>query len=320
MHVVGSFIKQIIIFIVISFLLISITLIPIGTEEIIKDYKLTFEYNWSLYWNEVKDTSLNLLAGHGLGTTSIGISVFEHIQQYVGRSLLLITLGYLLSLVFGFIKGLLDFKFSRMSQSLMGRVSNILFTSLPDFFVFILLQYSFLLLARAGFPRLDLYGFENWYNIFLPLIALLIFPVFYLSKIVLTELKLAEKNDYVLTAKSKGLHSYWVLNRHIIKNCIQTFMAHGQTVFLFFLSSLPIIELLSAYNGAGYQLMTAIMNKELHLVIGYFLTFLLIMYVAVWFNKIILMIWKKERHSRLLTNRLPETKSNLVQHSKGVSR
>ncbi|WP_246938595.1 ABC transporter permease subunit [Bacillus pinisoli] len=319
MNVVISLVKQIVMFIVIAFLLISITLIPTGTEEVLEDYQLTFDYKWTIYWNEVKDTCLNLLSGNGLGTTKIGITVSEHIQRYVGRSLLLIILGYVLSLLFGFIKGLLDYKFSRMSQTLIGRVSNILFTSLPDFFIFILLQYSFLLLARSGFIRLDLYGHENWFNIFLPLFALLIFPVFYLSKIVYTELKQAEKNDYVLTAKSKGLHPYWVLNRHIIKNCIQTFMAHGQTVFLFFLSSLPIIELLSAYNGAGYQLMNAILNREFNLTIGYLLVFLLIMYVAVWFNKIILFIWKIERHSTWLTNRSRDQESRVVQKPRGAS-
>ncbi|MBM7659745.1 oligopeptide transport system permease protein [Bacillus mesophilus] len=319
MNVISGLIKQLIIFLIIALLLISITLIPFGTEEVVSDYKLTYEYNWVLYWEQIKVTTLNLLTGNGLGITSIGITVSEHIQQYINRSLLLIILGYLLSLLFGFIKGLLDYKFAKTTQSLFGRITNILFTSLPDFFVFILLQYSFLLLARAGFPRLDLYGFEHWYNIILPLIALLIFPVFYLSKIVFTELKIAEKNDYILTAKSKGLHSYWILNRHIVKNCIQTFMAHGQTVFLFFLSSLPIIELLSAYNGAGYQLMTAILNKELNLALGYLLVFLLIMYVAVTFNKIILYIWTKERHSLFLTNRPQETKSNVTRNTKGVS-
>jgi oligopeptide transport system permease protein len=295
-NIIYSLFKTLFIYASIALIILLIVLIPVGTETKVENYDQVYHYNWSVYWVEAKETINQLLRGNGLGITKFGVSVFQHTHTYVIRSLWIILPGFILSVLLGLLKGLIDYRIERVSSSVFGRLWNTLFTSLPDFFIFILIQYSFMILARKGFPSLDLYGYEHWYNTILPILSLVTFPVFYLSKIVQVDLKNEENQEYILTAKAKGVSSFWIVLQHMLKNCLQTIMSHFQTLFIFILSSLPIIELLSAYNGAGYQLLMGIQSGEYKLVIGYLYIFLFIMIIAIWFSKLVLYFSKKNFH------------------------
>lgn len=270
MKLLQNLIRNIVIFSSVAILLIVLVLTPTGLEVYIVDYKMEWSFNWKVYFNNIKSTIYQLIFERTLGgDPNTGILVLDHVKRYSLRSLKIIIPTFIICLIIGMLKGLINYYFEKRFLTIGNRILNIFFISIPDFFILIVLQYLIFSITNSGLIKIDLYGHENWYNVILPMIALSIYPIFYLSKIVYTCIKDEEDNHYVRTAAAKGTRRLWIVHRHILMNCLFIITSNFQKVFIIILSSLPIIELLSAYNGAGYQLMIALKDNNMKLTIGY---------------------------------------------------
>src|SRR5699024_8219211 len=111
-------------------------------------------------------------------------------------------------------------------------------------------------------------------------ISLTLFPLFHMVKVTMVALENEVGEEYVRTALSKGMKGNRVLI-HMLGNGFPTIVNQSQTVMLYIISSLPIIEKLSNYKGAGYQFLDSVFAYDHVRALLFFLPFLIIMYIIV---------------------------------------
>ncbi|MFE8702260.1 ABC transporter permease subunit [Cytobacillus sp. FJAT-54145] len=213
--------------------------------------------------------------------------VWEHVESYFLRSLKLVIPAFLISMVGGVILGIFSFIYREKRIGRVWKVKEMLFGTIPDFFLFIAIQFGLILLMRMGFPKLDLYGHENWFNVVFPLTILTIAPTLYISNITFHSLLEDVKKDFVRTAAGKGTSDTKIIFTHLLWNSWGTVLSYSQTVMLFILTSLPVIEKLGFYKGAGNELIMSIKAGDTNLVIGFLLPFLLLMLTSIWLTDIV---------------------------------
>lgn len=282
-------VKSLLVFMLIVIGFILLLLLPRDLEVIhhgglvfTSQYPFTFE----LFKENIQAFIQYFQTEKGFGINRYGVPIIEEVQKYIKRDLYLIIPAFMLSIIFGTLLGIVQFYFR---EKFIGRVQAIfswIFSSVPDFFFFIAIQYLLIKLFHLGFPQFSLYGNDHWYNFFVPMIALTIFPLLYMVKFTAASLENEVGQDYLRTARAKGLRPTSVL-KHMLWNCLYSIFNQTQFIMLYILSSLPIIEKLSSYQGAGYHLLGSIQAHEDERALAFMLPFLILMFVTILFSKLV---------------------------------
>jgi oligopeptide transport system permease protein len=285
--------------------LICIILIPRDVEyrsgslgNVTQDY----DFSWSEYKESITSYATGVWENKSLGQSRFKISVEEEIGRYLPRSMKLIFLAFIISIPLGILKGIYDLKRTHTRKNLLGNGTTWLFQSLPDFFVVMVVQFLLLsLLFKTGI-HISVYGHEQWYNFIVPSIILSIYPLFYIARITSAALAGEETQQYIQTARAKGLSSTIVLYKHMLSNCWGVILSHISSIMIFVLSNLLIIEYLMFYKGAAYRLFEAMGHHETHkgnffrsgmqvvyeieVVIGLLITFMLFILIAQFISQV----------------------------------
>ncbi|WP_449621240.1 ABC transporter permease subunit [Robertmurraya sp. Marseille-Q9965] len=216
----------------------------------------------------------------GFGENRYGTAVIEELQVFIKRDLIIVIPAFVLSIVLGTFLGVIQFQFREGPLGKIQAFFSWIFSSVPDFFFYIAVQYLLIKLFYLGLPQFSLYGNDHWYSFILPMIAVMLYPMLHMSKFTLTSLENEVGQDYLRTAHAKGLQTLSVL-KHMIWNCLSSLLNQTQFVMLYILTSLLIIEKLSSYFGAGYHLYGSIINNEDQRTLAFILPYLLLMFMTV---------------------------------------
>ncbi len=183
-----------------------------------------------------------------------------------GSSILAIIIGILLGIVVSTRRGSAFDNF--------WVTSSLVTFSLPTFFMGIILIFIFGVGLHwfpsggsynlVGLNALQIiYAIPNLlYTLFLPTLTLTLFT--YGGFLLLTRATMMEVlgEDYIVTARAKGLSRRVVLLRHAFKNASLPLITASALNFAFILSGAVITETVFNYNGLGYWLFNAITNKD----------------------------------------------------------
>ncbi|MDZ5471278.1 ABC transporter permease subunit [Bacillus sp. 31A1R] len=255
-------------------LLIFVGVIPKGIGPAPQPFDL--EYNIE----STKDIITNIVTGEGLGKTERNTYYVDEATTLFFRSLKIFIPAFFVSLGVGVLLGLIHFQFrnSFIGRSIYG--IHLTFSSLPDFFAFILIQYGGLLIYSHGILNLDLFGHEHWYNSFLPVMSLSLYPIFYIYRITFSTLEDESKKDYISTVRAKGKSDTYILYTHMLWNTWARVITNIRTITLYILTSLPIIELLAFYQGMGYRILKAAQEGQVYMFVALLYPFFLVMFLA----------------------------------------
>ncbi|WLR54878.1 ABC transporter permease subunit [Mesobacillus subterraneus] len=197
----------------------------------------------------------------GLGEFVPGQSYADRMADKAWKSLLLIVPTLILAYVLGVLKGIFDFQMQRKKLNFLGNGTTWLFISMPDLFFIIVTQIGLMYLYEKGlFFHVTLYGSEKLETYVVGILFLLIYPVFYLANITNVSLQEQQGNDYIRTAQSKGTSGMKILFLHILKNSFPRILAHSNTITLYVLSNLFIVEKLMNFQGAADGLYDAVLR------------------------------------------------------------
>lgn len=278
-----SILKSISVFVLIFIGFILILLLPREKEVTVfssfhveADYPFSFE----LYLERIENFTSHILTEKGFGESRTGLPVSEEAGIFVARSLKIVLPVFMASMVLGTLMGAVQFYRRAKFTGKLGSFISWMFSSIPDFFLFIAIQYLFILMMQSGMPHFKLYGHENWYSFLLPLISLSVFPFLHMSRFTAAALENEMGEEYVRTAYAKGLGDFRALI-HMLWNCLSPIMNQAQLVMLYILSSLPIIEKLAGYNGAGKELLFSISSNDELKALSLMLPLLLIMFITI---------------------------------------
>ena len=90
------------------------------------------------------------------------------------------------------------------------------------------------------------------------------------SRIMRFEMLDVLNQDYVRTAKSKGLSQYAVITRHVLRNAMMPFVTGLSGIFLLILAGSILFEIVFSWPGMGRLAITAINSRDYPVIMAFF--------------------------------------------------
>jgi peptide/nickel transport system permease protein len=143
------------------------------------------------------------------------------------------------------------------------RVLTVLASSVPSFCSSILLIYLFAVKVRL-FP---VYGI-GLPNAVLPVTALSLFQVAILLRLFRSELADVLGQDYLRTARAKGVSQAVILSRHAFKNAAIPVVAMTGLLLNSLVLGAVVVEPIFAWPGVGWLLFQSVIGRDYPVVVG----------------------------------------------------
>jgi peptide/nickel transport system permease protein len=139
-----------------------------------------------------------------------------------------------------------------------GMTFAVLGQSLPNFWLGIML----ILLFGVTIRWLPTSGFEGWRYLILPSVTLAAYPTAFVARLTRAGLLEVLSQDYIRTARSKGLPGTKTVLRHALKNAIIPVLTVIGLQIGTLLSGAVITESVFAWPGIGKLIVDAIFSRD----------------------------------------------------------
>jgi ABC-type dipeptide/oligopeptide/nickel transport system permease component len=194
-------------------------------------------------------------------------SVNDIVKEHFPKSLELGLYAMVFAIVFGIPLGIVSalrantfFDYTAMF------ISNVGF-AVPSFLIATLLIYFFALKWGAFFD-LPTSGWTGWQSKILPTIALGLGPMAYFARLVRGTMLETLQQDYIRTAKAKGLRWERVVLVHVLRNSLIPAVTAAGPLLGFLITGAFIIEYIFAIPGIGKYYITAVSARDYSVVMG----------------------------------------------------
>ena len=151
--------------------------------------------------------------------------------------------------------------------------------SLPSFFAAIIMAwlFAFVLGDLTGLNMtgslwvVDDFGrgeYMEWKNLILPAITLGIRPLAIVAELTRSSLIQVLSQDYIRTAKAKGLSFYKVISRHALKNAMNPVLTAVSGWFASLMAGAVFVEYVFDWKGIGVVIVESLENYDFPLIMG----------------------------------------------------
>ena len=205
---------------------------------------------------------VNLFHGE-LGTCiRTGESNLSIIQRVFPVTFTLALFATLFSSVVGIVLGIVSAVHRGKLADNSILVLTLVFISLPSFFLGLLLLLLFSLQLRW----LPVYGSDTWRHFVLPVLSLGLVELGYIARTTRSSLLDVISQDYIRTARAKGLREHVVIYRDALKNALIPIVTSVGLRFGSLLAGATITETVFSIRGVGMTLLNAISERDYTLV------------------------------------------------------
>ena len=149
-------------------------------------------------------------------------------------------------------------------QDQMAMVLAVIGISIPSFILATFLQYIFAM-------KLDLLPVARWGNFaqsILPAVSLASIPLAFIARLTRANMVEVLEQDYILTAKSKGLSTFQVVRKHVLKNSIMPVITYLGPLSATVLTGSFVIEKIFGIPGLGSWFVMSITNRDYTVIMG----------------------------------------------------
>ena len=157
-------------------------------------------------------------------------------------------------------------------------VTSVFGYSLPSYVTAIILAFIFGF-ALSEYTGLNITGslieindlgeeYYAWRNLILPAIALGIRPVAIITQLTRSAMLDVLSQDYIRTAKSKGLSKKVVIMKHALRNALNPVTTAISGWFGALLAGSFFVESVFSYKGLGYETVQALLTFDIPVVLG----------------------------------------------------
>ena len=108
----------------------------------------------------------------------------------------------------------------------------------------------------------------QWKNLLLPAIVLGIRPLAVVSQLMRNSLLEVFNQDYIRTARAKGLSSIQIIYRHALKNALNPVVTAISGWFASMLAGAVFVEYIFGWNGLGKEIVDALNTLDLPIIMG----------------------------------------------------
>lgn len=203
---------------------------------------------------------------HGdLGRSYVRRESVTHLilSRFPATAILAVT-AMALSLLIGIPMGMIAAAYRERAPDNALLVLSLGLVSMPVFWVGTML----LILAAASFHSFPLGGFGDWKSLILPAITLALGSAGYYSRILHTNLVEAMDQEYIRTARGKGLSPMHVMFKHAMANAILPLVTLAGLDFAGLLSGVVLTETVFNWPGIGRLAFEAVLNLDIPLIMG----------------------------------------------------
>jgi len=204
-----------------------------------------------------------------------GESVIDLIIERIPATFLLGFSSMVLSILIGVPLGIISaLKRGRWPDNTI-RVGTVLINTVPDWWIGLIL-----LVVLGGYLRIVPLGGmytigdgsipDRLHHLILPATVGAIAGIIGISRILRFEILDVLNQDYVRTAKSKGLSQYGVIMRHVLRNAMMPFVTGLGGIFLLFLSGSLLFEIVFSWPGMGRLAIAAVNARDYPLMMALF--------------------------------------------------
>lgn len=136
--------------------------------------------------------------------------------------------------------------------------------SAPVFVISVLLMY----LLCGVFPVLPNFGLNSWKSYILPVACLAFNPIAYIARQIRSSMLEEMEQDYVRTARAKGVSEFWVIVKHALKNAIMPVVTYLGPLIAGLLTGSFIVERLFSISGIGRYFVQSISDRDYTMIMG----------------------------------------------------
>jgi len=194
----------------------------------------------------------------------LGRTVNDIIRDTFPVSLQLGLWAVLISVVIGVAAGLLAAARPRSLLDQIGLLFATIGISLPSFvlgtFLIMIFSYRFHLFPAALW--------EGWRYAVLPAVTLALLPAAYIARLTRSSLLEVLHQDFIRTARAKGLGETTVLFKHALKNSITPVVSFLGPLTATLVTGSFVVEFIFSVPGMGRYFITAVTNRDYPLIMG----------------------------------------------------
>ncbi|MBK7320787.1 MAG: ABC transporter permease [Anaerolineales bacterium] len=222
----------------------------------------------------------NLLQGELGFSYHTNRPVGELLSERLWNTVLLIGAGQILAIIIGVIFGIVAAWKARTSIDRVAVISSLVAWSLPTFWLGIILlfwgsQNGFPLAGKttpgmSSMPLLQQWG-DLAVHMFLPTLTYTIIYMAEYTLIMRSSLMDVLSEDYILTAKAKGLSNFQILKDHALKNAMLPLVTVIAINLGFTVAGVVQIETVFSWPGLGSAIFEAVNRRDFPVLQGAFL-------------------------------------------------
>src|SRR5574338_434690 len=219
---------------------------------------------WAQYLYYVRD-----VATFNLGPSLVqrNQDVNDVVKEHLPVSIKLGVMAILFSIVLGIPLGL----YAELLHNSVGDYAAMTFANigfaLPSFLVATLLIYFFALRLK-DYTHLPTNGWEGPSSYVLPVIALGIYPMTYFARLVRGTVLETMQQDYIRTAKAKGLRWKVVVGKHVLRNSLIPVVTAAGPILGYLITGSFIVEFIFGIPGIGRYYVTSVTGRDYSVVMG----------------------------------------------------
>ena len=217
----------------------------------------------------------NLLTGDWGVSLQTGRSIWSTISESFLLSARIGGIAAVFAIVIGIIAGsIAALTRNRWPDRLIVFVST-LATAMPSFVLATILLYVFCI--RLGW--IPVWSTESSNNI-LPVIALALYPMAYITRLTKTSMLDSLGQDYIRTARAKGVAKRKVIFKHALRNALIPVVTYVGPMVAFILTGSLVVENIFTIGGLGAKFIVGITNRDYPLIMATTIFLAMIMVAA----------------------------------------
>ena len=139
-----------------------------------------------------------------------------------------------------------------------------LFVSIPSFILTVVLMMIFALWLKL----LPVAFLESWTSYILPISGMAVYPMFHLGRLTRTTMLDAVSQDYVMTARAKGLSTGKIMFKRALRNAIIPVVTSLGPTIAGILTGSFVVEKVFAIDGMGKYFVNSISSRDYPLIMG----------------------------------------------------
>ena len=205
--------------------------------------------------------------------------VSEILSEAFVPTMVLATVAMIAATILGLILGIFSALYKDGWFDRISLIISILGMSLPSFFAAILIAWLFAYVL-ADYTGLSMFGslytvddfgrgeYIDIKNLILPAITLAIRPLAIITELTRSSMLDVMSQDYIRTARAKGLGLYKIITRHALKNALNPVVTAVSGWFASLMAGAVFVEYIFDWKGVGVVIVDSLEKYDFPVIMG----------------------------------------------------